>query len=472
MPRERKRGLLAILALAITLSVFAAETADKYEQLWRQKAVADYLLEGQIVRFGQTTYFETRVKGNQVASYSEDGQAAAAGEAITVERLFALINRRLAPHEYVEVRRYDREYGLPQWIGQGRTDVTDTGGFTEVTRFVAYPDTAPRPVLTYQEKFDVEDFDGTRLLLREQNSREGGRLLVQSLTDRKLVPVVSGLVAGGRARLAWPNVVWSNLTTAKYFLTARNLESGEVKILTREEREECYRFSAGGRWVAWENCFGRDKTLNLLDLETGQSSMVAGLSDAWLGDALVGQGQVFWIDEGELQAFRPGQGTHKIAAGNFRPDQLVGVDGEHLYWWGHREGRGRAAKRNVLVCSTLATGRNQEVLAGRDFSAFVALGSGFMVWMDRREDRNELCGLSLDGGTERQISRGFGERSVRRVAGTKVLWDDLRYGIRVLHCYDWRSDRDEVLWTGEDREHSDRRPVSKVLKTLAPLQLR
>ena len=55
--------------------------------------------------------------------------------AVTVDTLFALANKRLATNEYVEVRRFDEEYGIPEWIGYGRKDVTDTGGYIEVTDF-------------------------------------------------------------------------------------------------------------------------------------------------------------------------------------------------------------------------------------------------------------------------------------------------------------------------------------------------
>lgn len=443
MRKEMQWGLLAFVILLISIQASAGATPNKFERLWKQKGVADYLLKGKIVTFGATKYFETRVKANSVVAYEVNGVPSPMEKAITVDLLFSIVTRPLGKNETVEVRRYDKEYGIPEWVGQGRRDVTDTGGYIEITRFIPNPETYRPPDLTCQESYAVEDFDGLRLLLRRED-----RLFVQSLSDRKLVLVTTGLVPGGRARLAWPYVLWSNLLRKNYFISAKNLESGQTRALTDESRDDTFSFLSEGRWVAWRNSSNREYTLNLLDLGTGSNTVVSKISFIGMDrNALLRNGQLIWIDDEEVKVFRPGQESKKIALGGLTPLELLGFEGDDLYFLVEGEEKTGGVRNKVIARHSLSSGSVQAVNAMLHSPSTIAVATGFVAWIDKRDGADEVFALPLTGGAERQISRGFGHRTLLAVKGTRAIWDDYRYGIRALHCYDWETEKDETLWT-------------------------
>ena len=300
--------VLVVISLIFT-SVCEAATDTRFEGLWKQKDIRDYLLKGKIVMFAGTRHFETRVIGTRVVAYSENGRAVSTDKAVTVDSLFALANKRPATNDYVDVRRVDEEYGIPEWIGYGRKGVTDTGGYIEVTDFIPHPESFRPAATTYQGNYIVEDFDGLRLLLRK-----GDQVFVQSVADRQLVPVTTGLVPGGRVKLAWPYVLWSNLLQKNYFISAKNLESGKIKTLTDEDREDSFSFLIENRWVAWLNSKTQGyNTLNLLDLEAGSNTVISKVPFISAGnEVLLKNGRLFWIDGREIKFFQPQQGVRKL----------------------------------------------------------------------------------------------------------------------------------------------------------------
>ena len=215
MSRVCRYGLLLFGIVFAFGAVSQGAGQERFARLWKEKGIRDYTLRGRSVSFRKTTPFQTEVRAGRVASFRENGVAAPHGRAITVESLLALAAKPVGRDEYVTVRRYDEEYGIPEWVGTGRNDVTDAGGYIEVTDFVPTGGGYAPPAPVVRENRLAMDFDGIRLLYRK-----GDQILVFPRRDPRPVSVAMGVVSGGQARLAWPNVVWSNLLRKNYFLSA------------------------------------------------------------------------------------------------------------------------------------------------------------------------------------------------------------------------------------------------------------
>jgi hypothetical protein len=424
-------------------------TLAKFSRLWAERAVTDYRLEGRHVTFGGTVAFETRVEGGRVVAALEDGAPAAVGRATTVQSLFELAARPVGENEYVEIRQFDEAYGVPEWIGVGRRDITDTGGFTEITDFVPNPKTAAPVSVTYPDALDVSAFDGVRLALRK-----GDEVLAYSLADRRLTPVTTGVVAGGTVRIASPHIVWSTVMRANYAIFARNLESGKTRTITDGRQDDAFDFLCDARWVAWRNSQRSGYSLNLTDLDTGVNKVVSAVSFIGMdGNVLLSQDRLFWMDDesGTIRQFRGGAATKVVAQGR-PPCSLVGVDGNMLYVLAQRDGKCAEASGRFLVRYDLASGRRTEVAATMTTPSTVAVGSGLVVWIDTRDGVDDVYGMSAEDGRERRISSGSDHQTRVFVSGRTIIWDEWRYGVQKVHRYDWVTGKDELLWSCGSRK--------------------
>jgi hypothetical protein len=449
MKRTLSYGCLVFVIIGNFAATRESAVQDRFERLWKEKGIQDYTLKGRLVNFGTTTNFLTEVRAGRLTAYKENGKSTPREKAVTVESLLAMASKPAQSGEDVSVRRYDEEYGIPEWIGRGRTDVTDVGGYIEVTDIVPARGGSKPPAPVYPENRLVMDFDGARLLFRR-----GEKVLLYSLEDRKSVSVVEGHVAGGRAKLAWPDVVWSNLRKKNYFLSARNMEGGTARALTDENRAEAASFLCQGRWAAWRDSAGMISTLNLLDLETGSNRMIAAVSFFGIdGLALLDEGRLFWLEENKVFAREPGKETRRISVeGGLLPCRLLAVDGDDLLILAQKDRDcAQTAGKTIFRCR-LSTGLVREVKATLHAPSAFATGDGIVAWVDQRDGIDDVYALSLNDGTERRVSFGTGHQEEVFIKAGKIIWDETRYRYRTLHIHDWKTGKDQVLWTCERPE--------------------
>jgi hypothetical protein len=171
------------------------------------------------------------------------------------------------------------------------------------------------------------------------------------------------------------------------------------------------------------------------------------------GLALLDEGRLFWLEENKVFAREPGKETRRISVeGGLLPCRLLAVDGDDLLILAQKDRDcAQTAGKTIFRCR-LSTGLVREVKATLHAPSAFATGDGIVAWVDQRDGIDDVYALSLNDGTERRVSFGTGHQEEVFIKAGKIIWDETRYRYRTLHIHDWKTGKDQVLWTCERPE--------------------